>query len=178
MNRLKNNRCYLGGAMEFVPDLGVQWREYIKTAFYDFGIIWLDPCSKPINIGIEDIAGKDLRKFQKSEGSFDSIAKNKIIRHVDLRMVDISDFLIVDLDINVHTCGTYEEIFWANRCKKPIIVKVKQGKNNCPDWLLWTIPHEMIFSSFDEIRDYLLHISHDDVINHHNRWYFFDWMGE
>ena len=32
----------------------------------------------------------------------------KTIRAVDLRLVDISDFMIVNLDLNVHPCGTLE----------------------------------------------------------------------
>ncbi|MFW9873089.1 MAG: hypothetical protein ACFFG0_08320 [Candidatus Thorarchaeota archaeon] len=181
MNKLANSRCYLGGAMEFVSDFGMEWREYLKTKLLEFNIIWLDPTNKPIDIGIEDLEGRDLRKFQKENGRFDAITHDmKIIRCVDLRMVDIADFLIVDLDVSVHTCGTYEEIFWANRCKKPVIVKIKQGKQACPDWLLGTLPHEMIFSTFEEVRDYLNHIAYDDIvtINHMKRWMFFNWMGE
>lgn len=41
----------------------------------------------------------------------------KVIRSVDLRLVDISDFMIVNLDLETHPCGTLEEIFWANRQK-------------------------------------------------------------
>ena len=88
-------------------------------------------------------------------------------------MVDISDFLIVNLDLDVHPCGTYEEIFWANRQKKPIIVHMVQGKQKCPDWLFGTIPHEMIFSSWEEIKNYLVEINHSEEIKTFNRWYFF-----
>ena len=102
----------------------------------------------------------------------------KIIRSVDLRMVDIVDFLIVNIDIETYTCGTPEEYFWANRCKKPIICRIVQGKENTPDWLLGTIPHEMIFSTWSEVIDYFRHIAFDDKINLLKRWMFFDWMGE
>ena len=98
----------------------------------------------------------------------------KTIRSVDLRLVDISDFLIVNLDLDIHPCGTYEEIFWANRQKKPIIIHMVQGKENAPDWLFGTIPHEMIFSSWDDIKSYLGSINEIDEINNYNRWYFFN----
>ena len=96
----------------------------------------------------------------------------KIIRSVDLRLVDISDFLIVNLDLSIHPCGTYEEIFWANRQKKPIIIHLEQGKQFAPDWLFGTIPHQMIFSTWLEIRDYLHHIDSSKTIETFNRWYF------
>jgi nucleoside 2-deoxyribosyltransferase len=97
----------------------------------------------------------------------------KTIRAVDLRLVDMSDFLIVNLDINTHPCGTLEEIFWANRQKKPIIIHMEQGKNQTPDWLFGTIPHQMFFSTWDEIKQYLVHIDTSENIDTHKRWYFF-----
>ena len=98
----------------------------------------------------------------------------KNIRAVDLRLVDISDFVIVNLDLNVHPCGTLEEIFWANRQKKPIIIHMVQGKQQTPDWLFGTIPHQMIFSNWDEIKSYLSYINLSENIDNHKRWYFFD----
>jgi hypothetical protein len=98
----------------------------------------------------------------------------KVIRSVDLRLVDISDFLVVNLDLDTHPCGTLEEIFLANREKKPIIIHMVQGKQNAPDWLFGTIPHEMIFSSWNEIKNYLSHINCSEIINDHKRWYFFN----
>jgi hypothetical protein len=98
----------------------------------------------------------------------------KSIRSVDLRLVDISDFIIVNLDLDTHPCGTLEEIFWANRQKKPIIIHMVQGKQNAPDWLFGTIPHEMIFSSWNEIENYLNSINTSSEIDSHNRWYFFN----
>jgi hypothetical protein len=49
-----------------------------------------------------------------------------------------------------------------------------QGKNKTPDWLFGTIPHEMIFSSWDEIKQYLEYINSSIQIESYNRWYFFD----
>ena len=96
----------------------------------------------------------------------------KTIRSVDLRLVDISDFVIVNLDLDVHPCGTLEEIFWANRQKKPIVVHMVQGKSHTPDWLFGTIPHQMIFSNWEDIQDYLKHINSDENIDTYNIWYF------
>ena len=98
----------------------------------------------------------------------------KVIRRVDLRLVDISDFLIVNLDLEIHPCGTYEEIFTANRCKKPIIIHMEQGKNKAPDWIFGTIPHQMIFSNWENLKSYLLHINSDKNIECYKRWQFFN----
>jgi hypothetical protein len=56
---------------------------------------------------------------------------------------------------------------------------VEQGKNHAPDWLWWTIPHETIFSTWDEYKAYVDHIAFSDEkdINRMKRWIFFD-MGK
>jgi hypothetical protein len=179
MNRLALNRGYLCGAMDRVLDGGVGWRQDIMESLADLKVLWMDPCRKPIDIGVEDLENRALRQKAKRAGDFEFIRNQmKQIRPVDLRMVDVSDFLIVNLDLDIHATGTYEELFWANRCKKPIIVRVAQGVEHTPDWLFGTLPFEMIFSTWDEVKGYLNHIAHDPVIDRLGRWYFFNWMGE
>ena len=179
MNRLALNRGYLCGAMDRVTDGGVGWREDIKVALSDLKILWLDPTRKPIDIGVEDLENRARRQQAKRAGDFEYIRNQmKQIRPVDLRMVDVADFLIVNLDLDVHATGTYEELYWANRCKKPILVRIEQGIEHAPDWLFGTLPFEMMFSTWDEVKGYMRHIAHDPVIDRLNRWYFFDWMGE
>lgn len=175
-NRLKGNRGYLGGAMDRVLDGGVGWRINLQRELADLDVIWMDPTSKPIEIGIEDLENREYRHKMKECGSFDTVSTDmKIIRCVDLRMVDLSDFLIVSIDLDVHQCGTYEELFLANREKKPIILMITQGKKNCPDWLLGTVPHDLIFNSWEEVKQYVRHVAHDPVINTFRRWMFFNY---
>jgi hypothetical protein len=179
MNRLAFNRGYLCGAMDRVTDGGVGWRRDLIESLKDLKILWLDPCRKPIDIGIEDLENRALRHKAKRVGDFEFVCTQmKQIRAVDLRLVDIADFLIINIDLEVHACGTYEEVYWANRMKKPIVVRIEQGITHTPDWLFGALPLEMIFSTWDEVKTYLRHIAHDPVIDRLNRWYFFDWMGE
>lgn len=174
MNRLKNQRVYLAGAMDRVPDRGVTWRQEITPFLESLGITVFNPITKPTSIGLEDNDSHAVKSKLKEQHRYDELSSMmKIIRSVDLRLVDISDFLIVNLDIDVHPCGTLEEIFLANRQKKPIIVHMVQGKHKTPDWLFGTIPHQMIFSDWKEIKDYLLHINSAENIDNYKRWYFF-----
>lgn len=174
MNRLNNQRVYLAGAMDRVPDRGNGWRDNITPFLQDLGVVVFNPIKKPSVIGMEDTATHELKIRLKNQERYDGLSQlMKVIRSVDLRLVDISDFLIVNLDLDIHPCGTYEEIFWANRQKKPIIIHMVQGKQQAPDWLFGTIPHEMIFSSWDDIKEYLHQINSNEKINNHNRWYFF-----
>lgn len=179
MNRLAFNRGYLCGAMDRVADGGVEWRKYIKSALIDLKILFLDPTNKPIDIGIEDFENREHRHCCKGAGDFDTLGiEMKLVRHVDLRMVDICDFLVVNIDLDVHACGTYEELGWGNRMKKPCLVRVLQGKRHAPDWLFGMLPHQLIFSTWDEVIAYLRHIARDDHIDHLKRWMFFNFTGE
>jgi len=174
-NRLVNQRVYLAGAMDRVADRGNGWRDNITPFLTDLGVVVFNPIKKPSTIGQEDETTHKLKIKLKLDQNYDELSSvMKVIRSVDLRLVDISDFLIVNLDLEIHPCGTYEEIFWANRQKKPIIVHMVQGKQKAPDWLFGTIPHEMIFSSWESLKDYLLHIHNDSDITTFNRWYFFN----
>jgi hypothetical protein len=126
----------------------------------DMGVTVLNPCEKPIDVGVEDDETRELIEFYKRTGRFDLIRdKFGIIRAVDLRCVDISDFIVASIDLDVHACGTYEEITLANRQKKPVLVWCQQGKKNAPNWLFFMLPHEHIFSSMEELMDYLMRIN-------------------
>ena len=116
-------------------------------------VLWLDPTRKPINIGVEDLENRALRQKAKRAGDFEFVRNQmKQIRPVDLRMVDICDFLVVNIDLDVHATGTYEELYWGNRMKKPCVVRIAQGVEHTPDWLFGTLPFEMIFSTWDEVK--------------------------
>lgn len=173
-NRLHDQRCYLAGAMDRVPDRGATWRDHITPFLIGLGVSVFNPLKKPTNIGAEDSTVAEYKRKLKREGQYDQLAKiMKTIRSVDLRMVDVSDFLIVNLDLNVHPCGTLEEIFWANRQKKPILIHMVQGKNEAPDWLFGTIPHDMIFSNWKDMQDYLYTVHTSSLDTHLDRWCFF-----
>ena len=173
-HRLKNQRCYLAGAIDRVDDRGIGWRENITPLLDSLGVTVFNPITKPAEIGLEDNDSHKFKSKLKNQKRYDELASfMKTIRSVDLRLVDISDFLIVNLDLDIHPCGTYEEIFWANRQKKPIIIHMVQGKQYCPDRLFGTIPHQMIYSNWDDIFSYLEHIDNSENIDNYNRWYFF-----
>jgi nucleoside 2-deoxyribosyltransferase len=175
MHRLKNQRVYLAGPMDRCPNNGQTWRDTLTPILSGLDLKVLNPISKPINIAKEDSDNRKYKQKLKELKNYDALSSlMKEIRSVDLRMVDISDFIIVNVDLEIFPCGTMEEIFLANRQKKPIIVHMQQGKENAPDWLFGTLPHQLIFSNWFEIVDYLKHIDSDTNIECYKRWYFFD----
>lgn len=174
MNRLRNQRVYLAGAMDRVADRGNGWRDNITPFLQDLGLTVFNPIKKPSIEGSEDQETHIYKTKLKQSQKYDELSRlMKTIRSVDLRLVDISDFLIVNLNLDHHACGTYEEIALANRSKKPILIHIEQGKQHTPDWLFGTIPHQMFFSSWVEVKEYLYHINSSPNIETYKRWQFF-----
>lgn len=174
--RLFGMRCYLCGAMDRADDFGQGWRERLTVFLEKFGIIVLNPCNKPTSHGQECVNNIISRKEFKKSGDYSVLADvMHDVRTVDLRMVDIADFLIVYLDVNVHACGTYEEIAWANRMKMPVLICCEQGRGEIPDWLYGMLPVENMFDKWDDLKKYLWEIHASTSVATLNRWVFFDY---
>jgi len=175
-NRLWGMRCYLIGAMDRVPDNGVGWRRRITPFLNSLGVVTLDPTDKPIDIGLENAESREFRHKLKDMELYDELAKEiKLLRVVDLRMVDMSDFLIVHIDTDFHACGTYEEGSWANRLKNPILIHCEQGKAGMPDWMFGMIPHHHMFTTWTDLCKYLWEVHTAPKVDTYKRWMFFDY---
>jgi hypothetical protein len=175
INNVNGMSTYLVGAMDRVADGGVTWRQKITPILTKMGIRVLDPCSKPINGVSEDNETRWWIDYYKETQQYSKIReKFGNIRSADLRCVDVSDFIIAHIDLNVHACGTYEEIVTANRQKKPVLIWCEQGKHNAPNWLFFMLPHEHIFSSITEIIIYLNFINTSIDTKNLKRWFFFN----
>lgn len=174
INNLAGIKTYLVGAMDRVHDGGVTWRQELTPMLQDFGIKVIDPCKKPILTVREDEETRWWIDYYKETGQYDKIRTQfSSIRSADLRCVDISDFIIAHIDLDVHACGTYEEIVTANRQKKPVLVWCKQGKEKAPNWLFFMLPHQYIFSTATEMIDYLKSVDKTKNTETLSRWFFF-----
>lgn len=163
-NILKGTKTYLVGSIQYA--CGRKWREEI-SAFLEkeLGIICLDPYKGQM-IGDEP-EGEELHKYFKhliKKEEFDLLSKEmRKIRCRDLKFTDIADYIIGYINTENYTCGTWEEIFWANRQKKQIFLVVEGGKKKMPLWLFGTIPHEYVYSSFDSLKNDLLKINSGQI---------------
>jgi len=173
--RLWGMRCYLSGAMDKAEDNGVGWRKRLTPFLQNLGIVVLNPCDKPIEMDFE-IENRDYRETLKRENRFEELnTEVRKLRSIDLRMVDNSDFIIVNIDNDIPSCGTWEEITLANREKDPILVRCVQGKKAIPDWVWGMLPHQHIFSTWSELKSYLVHVHTDQIVDSMKRWVFFDY---
>lgn len=173
-NNLKNMRTYLIGAMDRVPDGGVGWRQSISPILSSMNVSVLNPCDKPIQSAKEDDTTRLWIEYYKETGQYNKIRElYGHVRNADLRCVDVSDFVIAHIDINVHACGSYEEIVTANRQKKPVLIWCEQGKHKAPNWLFLMLPHEHIFGNMNDLLSYLLFVDNHKNPSDLRRWFFF-----
>jgi hypothetical protein len=179
MNNLKDMRCYLVGAIDLAKDKGKGWRNEVTPTLRSFGIKVMDPCRKPMASTLLNEESPEYFLYKqklKQEERYDELTDlMKPVRSIDLAMVDRSDIILAAIDITIHACGTYEELSWAARCKKPTIVVSAQGKKYLPDWLFAMHPHRLFFNSFVDAFDYLNYIDKtpQDKIETLGRWKFF-----
>ena len=150
--------CYLAGQIDFAKDHGKNIRQRIRDLAKqkNINISFIDPTQK-IHGHTEEVglAKANIDKLRREE-RYDELREfmKKVVR-TDLRCVDVSDLLIVYLDPDIHTCGTYSELNVAIQQKKPVFVIIEGGKTKAPLWLFGIMHHEFIFSSEEECMDCL-----------------------
>jgi hypothetical protein len=135
---LKGARVYLSGPMDFVASREEEkhngWRTRLTQFLQRFGIVVYDPWNKPAVFGLPEYGKEDEFTAQARERwSFESSSDGDRARtalcdlfwptlHVDLRMVDTTDFIIAYCPTNVYSVGTPHEIATARLQRKPVLL--------------------------------------------------------
>lgn len=165
-NILDGALTYLCGPIDNAPDDGVGWRQRIKKGIKDKNIDLsvLDPTEKFGDLVSESKEEKELHFKLKKEEKYDELTKymKKIVRH-DLRQVDLCDFLIAKIDINIHACGSYHEMILADIQHKPILLVVEGGKQNTPSWLFGILDHNLFFDTEEQLIDFLDKVNNGEI---------------
>jgi nucleoside 2-deoxyribosyltransferase len=177
VNKLKGLRCYLAGPIDAADDDGVGWRKDATKWLKAKGVKVLDPCDKPISYAEYkeiDTEKQKMMELKENGRYFELSQRMREIAHVDLRMTDISDFLIVYLNPNITMFGTIHELINSLNQKKPTLVVVEGGKKCAPNWLFGIMDFNFIFDSFEELYDFLGLIDTEAIQANLSRWVFFD----
>jgi len=180
MNRLNGLRCYLAGPIDYADDDGVGWRNRATAWLAQKGVQVMDPCNKPVVASIsseyKEIEEEKIRLMTlKEEGKWDELtALMKPIAHVDLRMLDRSDFVLVYINMNEKPFGTIWELKTALDQKKPTLVMVEGGKANVSNWIFGVMNHNWIFGEWSELFSYLHSIDQNTRDADLTRWVFFE----
>lgn len=157
-NILKKALTYLSGAVDYADDDGRGWREKIKKLCQEKGIAmtFLDPCDKPGEFPMEVAEEKKRTHELRRQGDWAGLTSHfkKIVR-IDLRMVDMSEVIIVKIQRDIHLCGTYHELFSADKQKKPVLVIIDGGREECPGWLFGVVEPQYMFDDEESCVEYL-----------------------
>jgi len=136
-NFLKGARVYLSGPMDFVSSRERErqfgWRARIGQYLDTLGVSVFDPWKKPQVRGLLEYGREDAVTIEaRHRWTFDESAQGAKVRaelaeyfwktvHIDLRMVDLSDFVIAYCPTNVYSVGTVHEIIVARQQHKPVL---------------------------------------------------------
>ncbi len=133
---LRGVRVYLSGPMDFVASRAAEkkygWRNRVGEFLRYFGVTVFDPWNKPeargfYEYGQEDVDTTKLRNHWKFENSPKGAEARAYCSgnfwetlHIDLRMVDTSDFTIAYVPTNIYSVGTVHEIVLCRGQRKPV----------------------------------------------------------
>lgn len=136
-NFLQGARVYLAGPMDFVASREVErkygWRSRTRQFLVELGVTVFDPWEKPAVRGLFEYGKEDIKTIKKrDQWTFEPGRTGSAIRaelaeyfwetmHIDLRMVDISDFVIAYCPTNIYSVGTVHEIVVARSQHKPVL---------------------------------------------------------
>ena len=91
MNRLRNQRVYLAGAMDRVADRGFGWRDSITPFLNDLGVVVFNPLNKPGDLGAEDDTTHQVKNLLKQSKKYDELSHMmKTIRAVNVTASAVS----------------------------------------------------------------------------------------
>ncbi len=175
--RLTKSRCYLAGPIDHAVDDGVLWRQDFAKFLDSLGSVSLDPTNKPTSqckyneIGEEKNNIENLISLERWD-ELRILAKEIVL--VDLRMVEVADFLVAYVDTAIPMCGTYDEIFTSLSHRKPTYVVLAGGKAKMPMWMRGKLNHNFVFDSFESLKKYLYALHMGVIDPDYTRWVFLD----
>jgi hypothetical protein len=134
---LRNARVYLSGPMDFVASRDDEkrfgWRNRVSQFLREFGVTVFDPWFKPEILGVAEYGREDETTAKvRTQWRFDPTKNGAKARadcgehfwpalHMDLRMVDTSDFVVAYVPTNVYSVGTPHEIILCRQQRKPVL---------------------------------------------------------
>ena len=134
---LAGTRVYLSGPMDFVASRADEakygWRNRVGQFLGAMGVTVFDPWNKPQVRGLHDYGreGIDTNEIKNNwtfaRGPKGARARAKVsgkfseTQHIDLRMVDTSDFIVSYCPTNIYSVGTPHEIIAARGQRKPVL---------------------------------------------------------
>lgn len=168
---LYGSKTYLCGNLENTKD-AYKWRgEVAELLLKEIGVECFDPNLEHfINQLSETEETRNILKTKREEGDWDYLYNymQSIVRR-DLRYVDLSTFLICNLEPELATFGTTWELCVAHQQRKPVLFKVKD-KSKFPLWLAGLFKSEFVWEEWDGLIQYLKDINSETIYANPKYW--------
>lgn len=178
MNLLKGQTCYLAGFIDDAKDdSAFAWRKDITKFLHSLNIGVYSPTDKPI-INTNVIENKDFVEHISSLKRTNPVKAAEIMKEIvrqDLKMVDVSNFLIVNIDKTCHMAGSYSELTYGVMQRKPCLIYCKQGVEAISNWVYGLGDLQLFFDNWDKLKQYIVQVNaglQDDL---DKKWRFFDY---
>lgn len=152
---LRGARVYLSGPMDFVASRAAEkkygWRNRLGEFLRSFEVTVFDPWNKPEVRGLHEYGREDIDTTHiRNQWTFEYSPKGARTRahcsgtfwetlHIDLRMVDTSDFIIAYCPTNIYSVGTPHEIILCRQQRKPVLF----------------VSPQVIFPTLNKLREHL-----------------------
>lgn len=173
--RLAGSLIYLSGPIDRAHDEGICWREQITPFLLANDIGVLNPCAKTTFEAIEDTTMRETISSLKEQEKWAEVSEiMKPIVFYDLRMVDLASCVIVYIDPDIYSCGTWDETFTAVAQQKPVLIICPKGIKYVPNWMFGRIKYDMMFTSIEGCISYLKKINSGEINPSYKKWKFFD----
>lgn len=176
MNNLTGHTCYLIGAIDDAKDYGVNWRKDFSKFLNKIKVGVFDPTAKPSGFVNETKDSVEFLNKLKEEGDYGTLSKvMKKIVSIDLHYLDLSNFVVAYLDLDVRLTGSITEITYAALEKKPIIIICPQGKAKLPNWLYGMCDHRLFFDDIESSKQYINKVNNNKIFISAERWRFINY---
>lgn len=152
---LTDSHVYLVGALEYAKD-GYSWRHSITGALSEMGIKVFDPNRDHFaNLPTETEEDREALKAERNSGNLAAVKERmRAIIQRDLRMVDLSSFIIANIEPETPTFGSMHEIVVATQQNKAILIRT-DDKTKFPLWLAGMVNVNLIFTTWFELIQYV-----------------------
>lgn len=189
MNLLNGISVYLAGPVEILKDEeSSTWRDRLGVNLKEkFNCTILDPLKKPK--WFKDITPEEQRQSKKDliSGFIDKKKKakklNDDIRKICLSLAGQAGFIICNLT-KVFTAGTFEEIYLARQCNKPVLFITPENQNDIISTWLYSAfvdvdeDDEVFFNTEEDVIEYLEKVDKGEseyIKTPPYRWSFLTW---
>jgi len=167
---LAGTKTYLAGNLEY-SDESLSWRDLVETELSNLEIICLSPIKRTFDKQmVETKEDRERLKLIRQNGEWDEVASYmKEVVKKDLRLIDLSDFVIFNFEFEKPTFGTMHELVVAEQQRKPIFVTCRDLKL-VPLWIMGLIDKKYFYRSITDVIEAVRKINSGEQSIDSDRW--------